>query len=172
MAHQPLNLSEKWDFRMLLRIVSEADLDANTMRSLLQLVAALRQQPDRTAVLATTYRHAKGTPFGRLYAHPTGLQGVPGWVRRLCGHTYYHDIDIETCFPSLLRQTAERYGIPCPALAEYASGRQETFARVQRQLGSQELSSSDLKTCFLKMLHRLPQLDERHCGASPGALSG
>ena len=44
---------------------------------------------------------------GRFYG--TGYQSIPGWIRRLCAHQYYLDIDIQNCGPTLFAQLLDEW---------------------------------------------------------------
>ena len=44
---------------------------------------------------------------GRIYG--TGYQSIPGWIRRLCAHQYYLDIDIQNCGPTLFAQLLDEW---------------------------------------------------------------
>jgi hypothetical protein len=109
--------------------------------------------PDRTARTPVEYVPAE-YKAGRLYGN--GLQGVSGWIRRIIGYKFYHDVDIKNACPTILCQIAKRELGECPGcpaiLEEYARDRSTVFARV-RANGMPNASDAVLKTLFLVSLH-------------------
>ena len=147
-----LKLEENWNVPMLTR-VANAVVRSGDARLQAPLTRILSEMDMTTGTLSTAYTHGKGTPFGRLYAYPS-LQSIPGWIRRLCSFKVYHDVDIENCFPVILRQIAQHHGVRCPLLTRYVQNRQRAFERVRQELpGTTEWSRAQLKKCFLIVLH-------------------
>ena len=124
-----LSLTEKWDLPMLFRIANLGASDPK-IDSLLHVTQDIQCYGD-VGLLTVRYKASKAAPLGRLYAHPS-LQSTSGWIRRLCAHKFYHDVDIENCFPTVLRQVAVQHGLLCPALAQYVEHRQDVFRRARR----------------------------------------
>ena len=88
-------------------------LDVQMFNSILELVLPreieemledkLRYEVNNTSSSYRKVEYHKGKfAKGRIYG--TGLQSVPGWIRRLCAYQYYIDIDIVNCGPSLFSQ--------------------------------------------------------------------
>src|SRR4051794_29075355 len=96
------SLNEKWNLGVLARIANLGGQEA-------KLAAHVLERVDRkTGLLRTDYKHGKNTPKdGRLYAYPS-LQNAPGWMRRLCSHQTYHDLDIVNCHLTILEQIARK----------------------------------------------------------------
>ena len=88
---------ERRDHDMLMSII-ELVLDPRNEAVVAKIVKEMTRNP-------TSRRRVHYTPSdfedGRVYG--SGLQGVCGWIRRLCSFKYYHDLDIENCAPTLLR---------------------------------------------------------------------
>jgi len=149
--HAPVTLVEKWDIPMLNRLVRAAAGVSPHSALLLQALSRLNKA---TGELRVTYKHATGTPFGRRYGYPS-LQSTPGWIRRLCASRYYHDVDIENCFPVILEQVARRHDLNCPLLSQYVRDRQAVFDCVAAELpaAATPWSRDQLKKCFLITLH-------------------
>lgn len=108
-------LRERWDLRRVKQILSRPsnmlDNDGNYDSELEGLLQEI-QSDGREMVTVNYYAPEKSLPYnisGRVFAQ--GLQTVPGWVRRLCSHQYYHDIDIVNCFPVLLMQLQEQVDV-------------------------------------------------------------
>ena len=143
-------LTERWNLPMLLRIVnSRAKLEVPGLARLLMRVME-SIDPD-TGELRATYKHAKSLTFGRLYAYPS-MQSVSGWIRRLCAHGLYHDIDIENCFPVILSQVAAKHGLGCPHLDAYVQNREQCFELVKAATRA-TLSRKQIKECFIRIIH-------------------
>ena len=147
-ANHNEGMIEKWDLATLQRIANLEVEDPKT-KCLNQILQEIKVDGD-VGFLTVRYKPSLSAPFGRLYGYPS-LQSVPGWVRRLCSHKYYHDIDVENCFPTVLQQLAVQNNILCPELTKYVADRQGIFEQVQRETGP--LSKDILKTCFITMLH-------------------
>ena len=102
----------------------------------------------------TSYReveyHKGKFSTGRIYG--TGLQSIPRWIRRLCAHEYYVDIDIVNCGPTLFAQLLEMNGIALPSLLKlYADDRSAMFDLIGQF--DPTLTESDMKRMLLKISH-------------------
>ena len=87
---------------------------------------------------------------GRMYGK--GLQSIPRWIRRLCAHKHYIDIDIANCGPTLFAQLLEMNGVPLPSLLKmYADNRNDMFDLI-RQFDP-TLTEADMKRMLLKISH-------------------
>lgn len=147
-------LYERWDSDMVLSI-NELVLDPQT-ESLVSVIASEMTpsllNPAPRARRAVTYT-SREFEEGRVYGH--GLQGVSGWIRRLCSYQYYHDLDIVNAAPTLLYQVLERTMGICPKLIKaYALDRPGMFRRL-REEEPQLVNVPDgvLKGIFLTCLH-------------------
>ena len=156
-------LWERWDHDMLMSI-SELVLDPRNEAVVAKIVKEMTRNP-------TSRRRVQYAPSdfedGRVYG--SGLQGVCGWIRRLCSFKYYHDLDIENCAPTLLRQVLELYDM-CPRiLKEYALNRDELFKRAREQVPElRKTPDKALKNIFLTCLHGGKHTNHFHSiGLSP-----
>ena len=87
---------------------------------------------------------------GRLYG--TGFQSIARWIRRLCAHRYYSDIDIVNAGPTLFAQLLVLNGIPCPSLLRiYADDRALMFSLIKEELPNK--TDQELKYMLLKLSH-------------------
>ena len=130
-AETTIVLYERWDFDKLASIC-ELVMDPNKERLITCILSSmLATRSARRMVKYTPKSYADG----RLYG--TGLEGVCGWIRRICAYAYYHDIDIVNCGPTLLVQIIQKTlgSDACPSLlAEYAANRQAVFDRLRREV--------------------------------------
>jgi hypothetical protein len=105
-------LYERWDSDMIMSI-NELVLDPQTEAVVSALAAEMRpslSNPDPTIRRIVSYS-AREFKKGRVYGQ--GLQGVGGWIRRVCSYRYYHDLGIVNCGPTILYQILEKCG-GCP----------------------------------------------------------
>lgn len=87
---------------------------------------------------------------GRVYA--TGYQSVSAWIRRLCAHEYYTDVDIANCGPVLFVHVLTEHNIEIPPiLASYAQNRQDLIKLIQ--VDNQTLNEKEIKKLLLSALH-------------------
>ena len=82
-------LYERWDVDAL-RSIAELALEHEVDDVVCSILSGLTRKTRRVV----QYRPGKFQE-GRLYG--TGYQGVSGWIRKICGHKFYHDIDISNC---------------------------------------------------------------------------
>ena len=96
-----------------------------------------------------------------MYAAGPSLQNVPGWIRRVCSHIYYHDLDIVNCGPAILSQIIEKvFGTNPPRIREaaaaikfYATNRSDV--NVFKNLRDQEPELKDIPDKALKNMYLL-----------------
>ena len=148
-------LREKWDVKALNDILSrrsallrdDGEADHQAFSKLMQVSKAVNAQ----GILEVNYSYSHTTASfqldGRVYG--TGFQSVPGWVRRYCGHKYYHDIDIVNCFPVILHQLAQQYEIDARYLQQYVEHRDEILASDVEHVG---VSRDTAKLQYLKLM--------------------
>jgi hypothetical protein len=152
-AETTIVLYERWDFDKLASIC-ELVMDPSKERLITSIFSSM-------LAARSTRRMVKYAPKsykdGRLYG--TGLQGVCGWIRRICSHAFYHDVDIVNCGPTLLVQIIERTlgSDACPSsslLASYANDRQAVFHQLRREIPEmKDVPDKKLKQVFLVGLH-------------------
>ena len=65
---------------------------------------------DRSTREQVDYRYAEdnGSLEGRVYG-PNSLQTLNGWIRRILGYKYYHDLDFENCAPMIISQVCIQF---------------------------------------------------------------
>jgi len=95
------------------------------------------------------YNYGSKCKFGRLYA-PQSYQSLTKKVRSIVGMEFYHDIDIENCFPTLIYQVFQENRIPCSLLLDYIATRESVFERIILETG---LNRDTVKKCFIIVLH-------------------
>lgn len=61
--------------------------------------------------------------YGRLYARGSSLQFLPSDVRNFIAGSYYHDIDVKNCLPTLVQWLFSSFQLPCPELDDYVENR-------------------------------------------------
>ena len=105
---------------------------------------------DRSTREQVDYRYAEdnGSLEGRVYG-PNSLQTLNGWIRRILGYKYYHDLDFENCAPMIISQVCIKFLGHCPPiLLEYAEKRDAVFEKCQSNL-----PTSELKKKILVLMH-------------------
>ena len=131
----------------------------------LESIVELALTPEKEHIVSTvlsemsrnTYRKVEYRPGefkdGQIYG--IGYQGCPGWIRRICGYLYYHDIDIKNCAPTLFAQILEKKLGECPNMIQrYATDRAGIFNELRRQEPDlATVSNKVFKTVFLASLH-------------------
>jgi hypothetical protein len=139
----PLTKVEEWDQKLLNKIISLVDLPDETVSALKGIRSALNKR----GKLTVEYKASNETGFGRLYG--PGLQGLPGWIRRLVREDD-HDIDIKNCAPSFWTQVAERELGPraAPHMRNYVDNRD---AVLEEEMG--HLPRGKAKQAVLTILH-------------------
>ena len=70
--------------------------------------------------------------LGRLYAN--GLQMFSREVRNALASKYYWDVDVVCCFPTLITQIADRYGVKVPAITDMVANREETLNQIMAMM--------------------------------------
>jgi len=146
-------LYERWDADMILSInelVLVPEVEGVVSEIAAEMTMSL-QNPAPSARRMVSYT-AREFKEGRVYGK--GLQGVGGWIRRLCSFKCYHDLDIVNCGPTLLYQILKRHTECPPMVKGYALDRSGMFKRLRDQ--EPELKATPdkaLKSIFLKCLH-------------------
>ena len=137
---------ERWDSDMLaniatLRLGAE---DEGFVAGILDSLISNR----RTHHMASYF--PADTP-GRLYS--VGIQSAPKWVRNLCCHQYYDDIDMKNSGPVLLAQVITQQLGECPPEIQcYANDRESVFDAIRAEDPDYKvLSNAQLKTLFIKV---------------------
>ena len=142
-------LYEVWPIDKLEHIC-ELSLDPATETRVTKLLGRLTEA--KTTRMAVPYAPTAEFPEGRIYGN--GLQGVSGWIRRICAHETYHDIDMENCAPNLLRQVLDKEGLCPPVLIEYATNREVVFETIRlSDARLRDVPDTVLKKVFLLGLH-------------------
>lgn len=142
-----------------LRLPMDVDRAVTSMYSQM-MDCKVAHRTERTPV---EYRPAEFKD-GRLYG--AGLQCVSGWIRRILGYKYYHDVDMKNAGPMLFSQLAKKALGECPAIIEeYARDRRTVFERV-RANGMPDASDELLKELFLVTMHGGNYANQ------PGAVAG
>jgi len=139
-------LYERWDKEMLTYILDRIDSfeDENKLASLHRVNSKVNSS---SGILRVNYVHSKYAKFGRVYGE--GFQSCLGWVRRLCAYQFYHDIDIINCFPVILEQVAQRFGIDCSHLTKYVEEREEIL---QQDLKDHGINREEAKKAYLQIM--------------------
>ena len=110
----------------------------------------------KTTRQCVAYGPSKDFKEGRLYARSPSMQSTPGWVRRIIGHKYYHDIDMANAFPSIFSQIVHKAGLGMTddyrIIEQYASERATVF-QMAREQQSAPITDEVLKELFLIALH-------------------
>lgn len=159
----PFILQERWDKQMLDWILARPSaflrVDGEVDHFLFQQLVSINGRIKQNDLLDVNYEPcSKAVPFdieGRLFAHQSGggFQSVSGWVRRLCSHKFYHDLDIVNCYPVILLQLAKRHGIygnDLGFLERYVQCREEILAADMEIIDG--LSCKDAKSQYLKLM--------------------
>lgn len=115
---------EQWDVNMLDHILRRKEHLDPTHVSLLEHV---QRELSPSGLLKVDYSFGKWSQLsgycgGRIMGK--GAQRAPGWVRRLCTHKYYKDLDISNCHPELFIQNCTKRGIPVPLWQDYCDHRE------------------------------------------------
>ena len=145
-----LRLTERWDVRMLENIKETAhfSLDWSNRIMLNKIVNAITSDGRLSVDYKLSEAHRSFGIDGRMYA-TYGAQGVKGWVRRLCCHKYYHDIDIVNCYPVLLLQIAEKHHVEASALRGYVLNREAVLKDDMREY---DLTRDEAKQAYLAVM--------------------
>ena len=145
---------ERWDVQMfnsILELVLPREIEE-------MLEDKLRYEVNNTSSSYRRVEYYTGKFVkGRIYG--TGLQSVPGWIRRLCAHQYYVDIDIVNCGPTLFSQLLTMNNVAVPPLLQlYVDDRNAMFDLI-RQF-EPNLTEGDMKRLLLQILHggQAPQI--------------
>jgi hypothetical protein len=139
---------ERWDSLMLDKILMLPSNDPS-LDAMLRVIKT-KINKDRMQV---TYKRSE-INIGRLYG--TGLQSVSSFVRRLCSHKYYHDLDIKNCFPTILWQLIKKQGIKqskYKVFRAYVLNREAVFDQVRKELNMPTLQDGILKRVFIAEMH-------------------
>jgi hypothetical protein len=162
---QTVILYERWHFDRL-STIAELTLDPQTEAVVSAVLRRFKQTGGTRLCVPYTAREFKQ---GRVYGN--GLQGVTGWIRRICAGPFYHDIDMSNCSPKLLSQILERAGLCPPILKMYAADREDVFAQLRESDPRlTNVCSGVLKTVFLLGLHGGKHKNhlQKTLGFSPG----
>ena len=156
----PFVLQEKWDKQMLEWILARSTSflsdDGEVDHQLIDTLSSIQERLDESGGLRVTYLPcSRAVAFNiqaRLFASKCGggLQSVSGWVRRLCAHKFYHDLDIVNCYPVLLAQLAEKHDIDLQFLNRYVKFREQILEADMHAYPG--LSRSDAKKQYLKIM--------------------
>jgi hypothetical protein len=144
-----VTLHERWDTDMLRSInelVLEPAVESVVIKACREMTCGVAGSDPRTrrSVSYSAREFANGRVYGK------GLQGVSGWIRRLCANQYYHDVDIVNCGPVLFSQVILKELGTCPALIqEYVVDRQRAFQRLR----DDEPDLRDVPDAVLKKLY-------------------
>ena len=147
-------LYERWDSDMILSI-NELVLDPQTEAVVSAIASEMTPSLSNPAPKARRMVKYTAREFkeGRVYGQ--GLQGVSGWIRRLCSYRYYHDLDIVNAAPTILYQVLEKTLGTCPVMIKsYALDRPGMFKRIREEEPElNDIPDKGLKGIFLKCLH-------------------
>jgi len=127
-----LQLEERWDREALDNVLRRHELFTPSQISLLE---GIQRGLGPEGELKVEYRLSSwsvesGFGGGRRYGR--GAQRVPSWVRRVCTHKYYVDLDISNCHPEVFVQLCLRKGIDVKHWQYYCKHREECLLRVDR----------------------------------------
>lgn len=117
-----ISTDERWDLLMLGRCLDADDTDPQTKSNLKQV----RVRSDADGRLTNKYRLG---PCGR-YSASFGYQIVPGWIKRLCSHRFFIDLDFVNCHPVSLSQICIIENIDCPFLTNYVLNRDAVLLEI------------------------------------------
>jgi len=125
-----LQLEERWDREALDNVLRRHELFTPSQLSLLE---SIQRDLGPGGKLKVEYRLSSwslesGFGGGRRYGR--GAQRVPSWVRRVCTHKYYVDLDISNCHPEFFVQLCLRKGIDVKHWQYYCQHREECLLRV------------------------------------------
>ena len=141
---------ERWDVQMfnsILELVLPREIEE-------MLEDKLRYEVNNTSF---SYRkveyHIGEFAKGRIYG--TGLQSVPKWVRRLCAHQYYIDIDIVNCGPTLFSQLLAKNNVPVPPLLQQYADDRKAMYNLIRQF-EPNFTEGVMKDLLLQISHMGP----------------
>ena len=103
---------------------------------------------------------AKEYKEGRVYGQ--GYQSVPGWIRRICAHKYYMDIDMVNAGPRAFIQVLRKENLKVPgSLKKYAYDRESMYPLVKEFMP--DATEKEIKGLLLQAFHCGGQL----IGAAP-----
>lgn len=103
----------------------------------------------KTTRRRTDYRTGK-LDNGRVYS--TGFQSVASWIRRLCAHEYYDEVDIQNAGPVLFTHVLKEHNVDVsPLIATYATDRDSLYDQIKNT--NPELSDIEIKKLLLASFH-------------------
>ena len=145
-----LKLVEKWDMKVLQKILETSHFSMDfSQRSLLKSIS---ESISSNGELIVHYELSKAQrPFGiagRVFNNRS-YQGIQGWVKRLCCHKYYHDIDIVNCYPVILLQLAEKNDIEVQVLRQYVADRESILSN---DMLEHKITRKAAKEAYLKVM--------------------
>ena len=104
---------------------------------------------DKDGFLLVEYRHAQGSPGGRVYSRGIGYQACTKETRAFCSARFYVEDDIVNAFPAIMKQVFNQLGLRTPFLDRYVEDRDGVF----EELSSGSLDRRRIKELFIMCLH-------------------
>jgi hypothetical protein len=122
-----LQLREKINTNMLMKLISAEGLPEEYR---IPLKRYYKRVEDNS--VPVKYYWADGKDEGRLFAEGAlSLQSFPKRIRHALANNFYYDIDMENCHPKLILQYCQKNNIPCPAINEYVTTRDQVLWNIQ-----------------------------------------
>jgi phage/plasmid-associated DNA primase len=119
------SLTEQWDTDVVRRICALKNIDVDLYKGLQHcLKEELCKDRKNTAYHYGAKTASSRRDWGRAYSSSMSLQSMPRWCKRLVGHFYQHDIDIENAMFILLQGLCKKYKLKTPQLDEYCENRE------------------------------------------------
>ena len=150
-----LTLYEWWDTDML-QLISLLMLDPQLESTIARIVEQTKTNRMEVSYKPGTFK------TGRLYSN--GLQSVPGWIKRLCAHGVYHDIDIVNCGPTIMDHIFKKAKFDSP-LDEYVKDRSGTMQYIRDDPHStqfKDYTDSQMKKVVIKICNGGGYKDEEN----------
>jgi hypothetical protein len=126
---------ERWDYRRLQHINELIMPLANCqlVSDVLQDFTPTIKNPNPPPFRCVRYSYGDDYTWGRIYGR--GLQSCPGWIRRICSHAYYHDLDFVNCGPTILCQVlTAALGEVAPIISRYAYDREGMIEQLRQDV--------------------------------------
>jgi hypothetical protein len=119
------SLTEQWDTDVVRQICALKNIDVDLYKGLQScLKDELCKDRKNTAYHYGAKTATSRRDWGRAYASSMSLQNMPRWCKRLVGHRFQHDIDIENAMFTLLQGLCHKYKLNVPQLDEYCANRE------------------------------------------------
>jgi len=142
-------MTEQWDMVEVDRLAKSLP---NTHHDYAEIQHIKRTCSQNGGQLLVGYKHAKQMSFGRIYADH-GYQKCTKDTRAVCASKFYEDDDIKNAYPTILAQTFDKFGMPCPHLTKYVADRENIIAGILKIYGEwfdfKEIKKYFLMTLFL-----------------------